>query len=254
MTVPVKLPPPFTLVSLDSVDSTNEEARRLAEGGAADGTVVWALEQTAGRGRRGRTWHSPKGNLYFSLLLRPGCEPSKAVEIGFMAANILADTVMASVPAAARVTCKWPNDVLVEGRKIAGLLLESESSDDGLVDWLVVGTGLNVISHPKDCRFPATSLKEEGANELALERILETYCQRFLAGLVTWRRPGFAAVRRAWLRRAHGLGKPLSVRLGEQTVTGIFKDMDGDGALVLVVDGRERRITAGEVFFDPFAV
>ncbi len=230
------------------MDSTNDEARRLAESGAEDGTVVWALEQTAGKGRRGRQWVSPGGNLYCSLLLRPDDPPAKALQLSFVAANSLAETAAAVLPRGTHVTCKWPNDVLVEGRKVGGILLDSETAADGNLDWLVVGVGLNAASHPSEAEFPATSLAAEGAADAGVDGLLETFCSRFMAGLVAWRALGFAVVRRAWLQRAHGLGRPVTVRLENETLEGIFQALDADGAMVLSRNGRERRITAGDVF------
>lgn len=244
----VSLPSPFRLIVLDRVDSTNEEAKRLAAGGAEDGTVVWAKQQTAGKGRRGRDWVSPPGNLYCSLLLRPRYPPAVAMQLGFVAANGLAEAVAAALPPGTFVTCKWPNDVLVEGRKVAGILLESAVSGGNLLDWLVVGFGLNIAHHPSDARFPATSLRTEGAEDVTVSRMLETVCLRFLAGLVTWRSLGFATVRKAWLQRAHGLGEPVTVRLEGETLDGVFLTLDEDGAMVVSIDGEQRRITAADVF------
>ncbi len=244
----VSLPDPFRLIALDSIDSTNEEAKRLAAGGAPEVTVVWAGEQTAGKGRRGRGWVSPPGNLYCSLLLRPHYPATVAMQLGFVTAIALAEAVLAVLPRGAFVTCKWPNDVLVEGRKVAGILLESAASEDNLLDWLVVGVGLNVAHHPSEVGFPATSLLSEGAREITVPGMLETVCLRFLSGLVTWRNLGFASVRRAWLQRAHGLGEPMTAHLEGETLDGVFRTLGEDGTLVMDVEGVERRITAADVF------
>ena len=115
------LPDGWTLVALASVGSTNDEAARLADTGVPEGTVVWSREQTGGRGRRGRHWASPPGNLYTSTILRPACAAPRAAELGFVAALAVADIVPVGRP----VRLKWPNDVLVDGGKIAGILLES---------------------------------------------------------------------------------------------------------------------------------
>ncbi len=249
MTGVVSLPGHFSLVSLDTIDSTNEEAKRRAADGARDGTVVWARQQTAGRGRRDRAWVSEAGNLFFSLLLRPDYPAAEAMQLSFVAANAVADAFAVALPRGSFVSCKWPNDVLVEGRKAAGLLLESASDGKGGLSWLVIGIGINIANHPQDADFPATSLHAEGAGEVTEEKMLRTICLRFLAGLVMWRNLGFAPVRKAWLARAHGLGSPVTVRLGEETMNGVFHALDETGALVLRQDGVERLITAGDVFF-----
>ena len=122
------LPPGFRLAALETVDSTNAEALRRAEAGAPDGTFVWARRQEAGRGRQAKPWSSPAGNLYTSLLLRPACAPARAAELSFVAAVAVADTVADLLgPAGPAVSCKWPNDVLVDGAKISGILLESRT-------------------------------------------------------------------------------------------------------------------------------
>ncbi|MDP6263557.1 MAG: biotin/lipoate--protein ligase family protein, partial [Rhodospirillales bacterium] len=125
---------------------------------------------------------------------------------------------------------------------------EVHAAGDAGVDWLVIGVGINIRHHPSQTRFPATSLASEGAGNVTVAGLLELLCQRFLAGLATWRNLGFAPIRGAWLRRAESLGGQLKVRLERETLHGIFKGLDADGALILNQDGRERRITAGDVF------
>ena len=122
----LQLPSPYRLVELESVDSTNAEAKRLAEAGAPDSTIVWAKRQTAGRGRRGRSWVSGEGNLYFSILLRLPYPSRNVMQLGFVAANAIADALQVASPPGTFVHVKWPNDVLVEGKKIAGILMEAE--------------------------------------------------------------------------------------------------------------------------------
>lgn len=249
MTSGLTLPSPYNLIRLESIDSTNEEAKRMAEDGAPEGTVVWALEQTAGKGRRGRAWVSGPGNLYCSLLLRPECHAFKALQLSFVAALSMAEACAAVLPRGTWVNCKWPNDIIVEGRKISGILLESQMAPMGGVEWLVIGVGLNITDFPGDVEFPATSLIKEGAKEDATaEKMLEAFCLRFLAGLVTWKNLGFQPARKAWLKRAAWLGEEITVRLENETLKGEFKALDKDGALILLLDGEERRITAGDVF------
>ncbi len=249
------LPSPYKLVALESVDSTNAEARRLACEGAGEYTVVWAKRQTAGRGRRGREWASPTGNLYFSIILRPPYPRDNVVQLGFVMANAVADALSMILPPGAFVHTKWPNDILVEGKKIAGLLMEGESSG-GSFEWLTLGVGVNVASHPpdQDVETPATSLAGEGVSGdgLSVEALLDTLAKRFLAGQATWRNLGFGPIRRHWLVRARGVGGRVRVRLANETVSGIFSTLDEDGALVLHPDnGPNRLIVAGDVFLDP---
>src|SRR6185312_2646875 len=219
MTFAPVLPDGWTLVALQSVGSTNDEAARLAEAGAREGTVVWAREQTGGRGRRGRAWASPVGNLYSSTILRPDCQAARAAELGFVAALAVADMVSTS----RQVRVKWPNDVMVDGGKVAGILPESSIGADGKAAHVVLGIGVKV--------------------EAALERLTAALARR----LAQWRRDGFAAVRAEWLAKAGPLGLEVDVKLGEELVRGRFAGMDGEGALLLDTAAGPRRIVAGEL-------
>ena len=174
-----RLPDSYRLVSRETVGSTNDEATRLARSGAEQGTLVWALEQTAGRGRRGRAWSSPRGNLYASLVLRPPCQLEHAAQLGFVAALAVGDALAALVPGLREPALKWPNDVLVGGRKIAGVLLESEIGDGGNLAFLIVGVGINLVSAPTDSEFPATSVLGEGHRPPEPAAMLEAFAPHF---------------------------------------------------------------------------
>ena len=245
------LPPPFRLVAEDRIDSTNAAARRMAGADAPHGTVVWALEQTGGRGRRGRGWRSPRGNLYASVLLRPRTDLRAAGQLGFAAALGLAEVVAGVLPAGRAVALKWPNDVLIGERKVAGILLESVADAAGRPAGVVLGMGLNIAEAPGETAFPATSLVAEGAPAaLAPGDVLAEVVPRLGAYFDAWEREGFAPLREAWLRRARGVGAPVTVRLPDRTLAGTFLDLDPDGALVLRRDsGMEQRIHVGDVFF-----
>ncbi len=238
-------PPLYRLVSLDTVESTNDEAKRLAEDGTADEwTLVWARAQTAGRGRHGRSWESPEGNLYCSLLLRPACPPGQAAEIGFVAGLAIFDAIGSLVLPGLEAWCKWPNDVLLGEAKVAGVLLETTGAD-----WLVVGVGINLVHYPADTDFPATSLWQQGSPGITVEDMLEAFCRHFLTWYKRWRDEGFTPIRERWLQRARGLDEEISVRLSGETVTGVFAGLDDDGALILEGPDGDRRIAAGDVFF-----
>lgn len=255
MSEPISLPPAYRLVTLDAVDSTNEEAKRLARAGAEDGTLVWAREQTSGRGRDGRAWSSPRGNLYLSLVLRPECPARRAAELGFVAALGLGDGLASLIPPMVPLNYKWPNDVLVGERKAAGILIETESgvrpAPDAPLEWMVLGLGVNVRHYPEGTDFPATSLREEGAGDVTVEALLEAFARSFLDWVNRWLDDGFAPVGAAWKVRALGIGKKIRVRLPNETLRGKFIDLDADGALLLNPEkgGSPRRITAGDVFF-----
>lgn len=251
------LPEGFRLCHYATLGSTNDEAKALARAGAPQGTLVWADEQTAGRGRRGRVWLSPPGNLYLSLVLRPDGAPARAAQLSFVAALGLGDALVAlglgdALAAlggpAMRLRYKWPNDLLANGRKLAGILLESETSASDRVDFVVVGVGVNIVLAPDDVEFPATSLAAQGVATVTPAALLAGFARHFEIWARRWRAEGFAPVRAAWLARASGLGERVRVRLERNTLCGRFLDLDDDGALVLEgVQGR-RRIAAGEVF------
>lgn len=247
----IRLPPAYRLIAMDSVGSTNDEAKKLADQGAEEGTLVWARKQTKGRGRHGRTWTSPRGNLYLSLILRPECALAEAAQLGFVAALAVGKGIGAVAPPLLEVTYKWPNDVLVHDRKVAGLLLESKTTAEGILDWLVLGVGVNVQSHPEDSRFPATNLIFEGVGpDVDEAMVLQAFCRQFLTLVNRWTEDGFAPIRSLWLPHAHGLGKTIEVGLGMEILRGTFRELDETGALILELpDSSRRTIAAGDVLF-----
>jgi BirA family biotin operon repressor/biotin-[acetyl-CoA-carboxylase] ligase len=250
MTGAVNLPPFFSLICLPSVGSTNDEAKRLAEAGAAEGTLVWGLEQTAGRGRRGRGWHSPPGNLYMSAVLRPGKPATQSALIGFVAAVALADALQDLGLASDRLRLKWPNDVLVDKAKVAGILVETAAIAGETPPWLVLGMGVNLAHAPENTPYPATTLRAVGMPDLTVEGLLEALAGRLAEWYGRWLAEGFAPVRAAWLKRATGLGEPIEVRLDQESLQGRFVALEEDGALSLELpQGERRRVTVGDVFF-----
>ncbi|HXQ50468.1 MAG TPA: biotin--[acetyl-CoA-carboxylase] ligase [Stellaceae bacterium] len=243
------LPPFFRLLRFERIDSTNDEAKRLAASGAAEGALVLAREQSAGRGRRGRAWLSPPGNLYCSVLLRPAATVRDAAQLGFAASLAIAEAASQFLPRRADVACKWPNDVLIDGAKVAGILMESRAGGDGTLDWLVLGIGVNLVSHPEGTEHQATSLLASGAGEVTVDAFLPALAERFLAWYEAWRREnGFASLRSAWLERAHGLGHAIRVRLQDREIEGSFAGLDTQGRLVLDAPDGRRHISAAEIF------
>jgi BirA family transcriptional regulator, biotin operon repressor / biotin---[acetyl-CoA-carboxylase] ligase len=231
----------------DALPSTNDEAKRLAAQGTPEGTTIWADRQTAGRGRQGRAWHSPPGNLYFSILLRPDGAPAAAAQLSFAAALAVAEAVAPLLAPPLMPRCKWPNDVLVEGRKIAGILLESEAAG-ATVSWLVVGIGVNIKTHPAEAETPAISLDALGAAPIQPGDLLAAIRARFWPWYEVWRSRGFAPLRAAWLDRAFALGGEIRVREARRETAGRFVDLDAAGALVLENGDGRQHISAGAVF------
>jgi len=232
---------------LDEIDSTNEEARRRFKGGEIGPLWIAARRQTAGRGRRGRAWADLSRNLYCSGMYSLKCSPGEAAQLSFAAALAAAE-VCQSVLSDHRVKVKWPNDVLIDGQKVCGILLESADAP-GQVVQLVVGVGLNVAAAPDIPERPAISLNQLGA-DLNAAMALEALVSRFEHWRAVWAREGFNPIREAWLLRAHGVGQRCLVRLENETLDGIFTDLASDGSLMLELAGGETRlISAGDVFF-----
>lgn len=250
----------YHLLAYECVDSTNEEAKRLAEGGAAHGAVIWAKEQTAGRGRLGRQWDSKPGNLYVSFLLAPERPLAEAAQLSFVAAVAAVEALQPLLPHSAdkdggTFRCKWPNDILLGDRKLGGILLESFTtlSEEGTSkQWVVAGVGLNIDSHPADALYPATCLKEAGVELVSAKIVLTRFVERFIANYDAWMKDGFAPVRESWLRHAYGMGKPVEVRAGGEVLRGTFEGMTAAGEMRIRTEaGQEAVINSGDVFFNP---
>ena len=232
----------------DMLDSTNSEARRLADAGEQGPVWISAARQTAGRGRRGRSWESGLGNLAATLLLRPQAPAAVIGQLSFAAALAAAEMAAHFAPQAV-ISVKWPNDVLADGRKLAGVLLEAGQDRSGK-GWLAIGIGVNLVSFPQGTEFPATSLVAQTRTAApSSDDALTVLAARFAHWYDVWMSQGFESVRTAWLARAQQLGAPIRARLPHETRTGIFEGIDAAGALLLNEQGRVRAIAAGEVFF-----
>ncbi len=242
-------PAGYGLLEFDEIDSTNQEARRRAQAGELGPLWITAARQTQGRGRRGRVWIAPPGNLSATLLLRPNRPAASCAQLSFAAALAVAD-MLSIYGRGLDFRLKWPNDVLSVGKKIAGILLESESTPDGMTAWLAIGIGVNLAAFPDDTELPAASLRSLGATPPSPKDATLDLAAAFAKWYETWRQAGFAPVREAWLSRAQGLGQRIRVRLANGTLVGVFRDIDDSGALLLGLPNNvTRTIAAGEVFF-----
>jgi BirA family transcriptional regulator, biotin operon repressor / biotin---[acetyl-CoA-carboxylase] ligase len=237
------------IVVLETVDSTLKEARRRADAGEQGPLWIIARVQTGGYGRRGRSWVSPPGNLHVTGLYRAALEPASAALLSFAAALSVA-ALVDTVVDPGDVALKWPNDVLVRGRKCAGILLESWPDRTGGL-FVSVGIGVNLVAAPDDVERPAIALADVARTPApapeAAAAILASAFEGWLGSLVDG---GFAPIRRAWLERAVGLGRPVTVRLANETFDGVFEDLDDAGALrVRTTDGALRSVTAADIHF-----
>lgn len=237
---------------LDETDSTNAEARRRAEAGEVGPLWITARRQTAGRGRRGRKWESESGNLASTLLLLTRKSPAEAAQLTFAASLAVADLLDRYVPPAL-VTIKWPNDVLLDGRKTSGILIESGPAPSGGL-WLAVGIGVNLSRTPGETERPATCIAEHLGNGVVspptIEQAAKALAETFGVWLDRWTTLGFQPILDAWTARTPGLHGPCTARLTNETLTGVADGVEADGSLRLKLpDGSLRIISAGDVFF-----
>jgi BirA family biotin operon repressor/biotin-[acetyl-CoA-carboxylase] ligase len=221
--------------------STNADMLMLARSGAEEGLWLRAERQTSGRGRQGRVWTSPEGNLYASTIVRLRRGDPQAATLALVTAIALEEVVRAYLPSGASL--KWPNDLLLGGAKLSGILLER--ADDAVV----IGIGVNLAHHPESLDRPATSLAVHGAAPDPAD-FLETLATAFERWLSIWRNEGLAPVRARWLDRAHPPGTALTARLPDgSAIDGLFTGLDSEGALILrLADGTSRVIHAADVF------
>ena len=233
-------------IKYETLGSTNAEALKLARAGERGPLWVSALSQNAGRGRRGSVWTSPPGNLYTSLLLSEPSPKPMAPQLAFVAALALHDALCDCAPRLGPLfKLKWPNDLLLGPDKVAGILIEGESEGAFAV---VIGFGVNCVSHPAGTAFPATDLLVAGA-AVAPEALFATLATAMQRRLAQWQRgAGFAAIRADWLTRAAGLGDEIHVRLPERELSGRFYGLDEAGRLQVERPNGLTTVTAGEVF------
>ncbi|PWR23850.1 biotin--[acetyl-CoA-carboxylase] ligase [Zavarzinia compransoris] len=239
----------WRVLHFPELDSTNEEARRRAQQGDEGDLALYADRQHAGRGRRGRAWVSGEGNLFLSCLLRPAVGPARAAELSFATALAAHDALSAATGLGPRFQLKWPNDLLLDGAKVAGILLESATGRDGGLEFLVIGIGVNLAAFPAETPYPATSVAATLGRAVAPLDLIAAFLPRLSHWITVWEREGFAGIRDAWAARAAGLGERITVRLAHETLEGVFSGLRLDGALDLRLDsGAVRAVTAGDVF------
>ncbi|MEJ6397950.1 biotin--[acetyl-CoA-carboxylase] ligase [Yoonia sp. 208BN28-4] len=242
-------PEGYDRVFLDETDSTMAEAARRV-GLIERPTWILAGHQTDARGRRGKKWQVPPGNLNATLICKPEISAADAARHSFLAANAL-NAALALYVSQAKLGLKWPNDVLLRRKKVAGILLES-SGRGPFVDWLSIGIGVNLKHVPDgvtDAAFPPTSVVAEGGKEVSPEDFLTTLAGCYATQEAKLAELGFARIREDWLRHAARLGEEITAKTGRETITGTFDTIDADGNLVLITGAGPRVIPAAEVFF-----
>lgn len=238
----------YRLIAHETLPSTNTEALVLARAGEAGPCWLTAVTQTAGRGRRGNAWVAPAGNVYATLLLTDPAPPDRAPELSFVSALATHDAILACAPALKNgLKLKWPNDILCDGKKLVGILIEGENVRGTLA--VVIGIAVNCVSHPAATPYPATDLAAAGA-PVSAEDVFDALSASMLHRLAQWRRgDGFAAIRADWLTCARDIGIELKVRLPDRELVGRGEGLDERGRLLLrLADGNREAIAAGDVF------
>ncbi|PJF08239.1 biotin--[acetyl-CoA-carboxylase] ligase [Pseudorhodobacter sp. MZDSW-24AT] len=239
-------------VLLPQVDSTNAEAFRRAPQLAGPAWIL-AAEQSSGRGRRARPWSSPPGNAYATLVMHLQDTPAQIALRSFVAALALHDALSSVMKTPQGLSLKWPNDVLLNGGKVAGILLECQSAGQGR-QTLAIGIGVNLIAHPplsevEPGATPPVSVLSESGMRVSPEAFLTPLAAAFAAWEARFATEGFAPIRSAWLMQAARLGEPIRARTGTQERHGVFESIDADGNLVLRTPQATLAIPAAEVFF-----
>jgi BirA family transcriptional regulator, biotin operon repressor / biotin---[acetyl-CoA-carboxylase] ligase len=248
----------YRLFGFDEIGSTSTEAARAGE--ASDSGEVWfcSLKQTAGRGRRGRPWETPSGNLAASLLIIPDCDSAVAASLGFVAgvalnralgAVLSKGVVKQGLDGAHRIALKWPNDVLADGAKLAGILLEAQKRPDGR-HAVIIGFGVNIVSAPEGLPYPATSLNRLGV-DIAAETLFGALAEEWVVAYELWDNgSNIGDILRLWRASAAGIGAEISVNRDGGVVRGIFESIDDTGRLIVrAPDNSQIAITAGDVHF-----
>ncbi len=238
----------FRLIAHDTVGSTSTDALERLRCGERGPLWVVSSHQTQGRGRRGSSWRTELGNLAASLALNTDADPAGIATLGFVAGVALAQALERCCQAGGAFRLKWPNDMLADGAKLAGILLETESLPSTRA--VVIGIGVNVLHAPEGLPYPTASLRSLG-HSVTAEGLFAALSAEWVRSVQLWDQGrGFGSIRELWLARASGLGGPVAIRSGSSVISGTFQTIDQHGQLVLrTEEGAVRTISAGEVYF-----
>lgn len=230
----------------DTLTSTIDEARTQVLEGAKDGTVILAYRQIKGRGRRGRTWEDLAGNLYMTYITYLDCPLLEALQLSFVTCVAVGQYLRSHVPPGHVLTYKWPNDVLLNGKKVGGLLLESFPVPEKRETAYLLSCGLNLVIQPEQVCYPTTSLQNENIY-LSLEEALHGITESLKHYMALWKNQGFSPIHELWMKYAAGIEQKISFDLQGKLQTGIFKGIDREGALLLRTSEGLKKFTAGEI-------
>ncbi|ADE30062.1 biotin--[acetyl-CoA-carboxylase] ligase [Rickettsia prowazekii] len=246
----------FKLIVFDEIDSTSSEAMRIARHNKVYADyAIFAKSQTRGRGRSGKNWQSRLGNLHVSLLMRPDKELELLPQLCFVTALAVYDTILSCIlyagsnqlinnfnavsvcPQNYSIQLKWPNDILMNGRKIAGILLESVKMDNNY--YLIIGIGINITYHPENIDQPTTSLITENLMHVVPKALLKILIKNFEKYYKIWHHNGFPFIRKKWIEHAYKLNENINIKYRNDIVTGLFKDIDNTGNIILQLNTQE---------------
>jgi BirA family biotin operon repressor/biotin-[acetyl-CoA-carboxylase] ligase len=235
----------WRLEQFEELPSTSDFCAERAKSGETEGLAVFAAQQSAGRGSRGRTWLSPPGNVALSVLLRPQIAPSQSSMFPLLAGIATADAIKAALPAGPPPMLKWPNDVLLDGQKCAGLLIDATQSNNR-IDWLIIGIGINLAYAPEVPGRATTCLTAHGAETTAIA-LAQAVLDNLSSWLDTLANDGPEAIVAAWLSRAHPIGTHLEIKTAEKKTAGAFAGLSPTGELLLQVENRIETFRTGEI-------
>lgn len=235
-----------TFLFFDTLTSTIDEARVQVLGGAKDGNVIVAYRQVKGRGRRGRIWEDLPGNLYMTYVTYLDYPLLESLQLSFVTCVAVGQYLRSHIPPGHVLTYKWPNDVLLNGKKVGGLLLESFPVPEKRETAYLLSCGLNLSTQPQQVRYPTTSLQDENIY-LSLEEALHGITTSLEYYIALWKKQGFSPIYDLWMNYAAGLEQKISFDLQGKLQTGIFKGIDREGALLLRTLEGLKKFTAGEI-------
>lgn len=246
----------YNLLSFEKVDSTNEEAKRIAKCGAKGNFLIVAEEQISGKGQKGRSWKSPIGNLYMTIMLETNFTLKDLIQIPFLTANALVDTISSMVELGMlrinpnQISLKWPNDLLIDGKKLAGILIETLQVDGS--NFIFIGIGVNIFDAPQVENVKTASLKNDCDYLGDVEQFMVELVKNFDLLYFNWSHArNFVEIRKKWLAKAHNLHKVITIDNGHRRISGIFREIDEEGAIVVEVASGDRcKLTFGEIIYN----
>lgn len=228
----------YNIKTFAQIDSTMDKAAQELDDTAVEGLVIHAMSQEQGRGRQGKHWHAPMGNLYLSIVLSPAIEKKDCGQLAFVCACALVEAVTSLCDKDIDIRVKWPNDVLVDGKKIAGILIESKG------DAYIAGIGLNILAPPEG----AIGLKDITDKRVPINPVRDFLLDVLDAYYTRWLKEGFEVIQKTWMEKAAFLDEEIAIKLSEKEETGIFKGIDKNGCLLLEQNGDIQTFYSGEIY------